>query len=194
MKKKPVVEIPSVSQMEKELKREKYNKQYWKVLRSTVYILVIVAAFAVLVATLWMPVLQIYGDSMTPALEEKNIVLSVKSQEYKAGDIIAFYYNNKILVKRVIANPGQWVDIEADGTVYVDGQMLDEPYITDKAVGDCNIDLPYQVPESRIFVMGDHRSVSIDSRNTAIGCVSEEQIVGKIVFKIWPINNIKLLN
>lgn len=194
MKKNPIVEIPSVSQMEKELNREKYNRQYWKVLRSTVYILVIVAAVAVLVATLWMPVLQIYGDSMTPVLEEKNIVVSLKSQEYKRGDIIAFYYNNKILVKRVIANSGEWVDIKEDGTVSVNGKVLVEPYIQDKAIGDCNIELPYQVPESRIFVMGDHRSVSIDSRNTAIGCVAEEQIVGKIVFKVWPLDSMEYIN
>ena len=190
MKEKPVVEIPSVSQMEKELTRAKYNKQYWKVLRSTIYILVIVAAFAVLVATLWMPVLQIYGDSMTPALEEGDIVVSVKSQEYEAGDVIAFYYNNKILVKRVIATSGQWVDIERDGTVYVGGQMLEEPYVSGKAFGDCNLKLPYQVPESRIFVMGDHRSTSIDSRNSAVGCIADEQIVGKIVFQVWPLDKI----
>lgn len=190
MKQKPVVEIPSVSQMEKELTRAKYNKQYWKVLRSTIYILVIVAAFAVLVATLWMPVLQIYGDSMTPALEEGDIVVSVKSQEYKAGDVIAFYYNNKILVKRVIATSGQWVDIERDGAVYVGGQMLEEPYVSGKAFGDCNLKLPYQVPESRIFVMGDHRSTSIDSRNSAVGCIADEQIVGKIVFQVWPLDKI----
>ena len=182
--------MPTTEAIEKELKRVKYNKQYWKVLRSTIYILVIVAAFAVLVATLWMPVLQIYGDSMTPALEEGDIVVSVKSQEYEAGDVIAFYYNNKILVKRVIATSGQWVDIERDGTVYVGGQMLEEPYVSGKAFGDCNLKLPYQVPESRIFVMGDHRSTSIDSRNSAVGCIAEEQIVGKIVFQVWPLDKI----
>lgn len=190
MKERPVVELPSVSQMENELKRSKYKKQYWRVLRSTIYILVIVAAVAVLIATLWLPVLQIYGDSMTPALVEKDVVLSVKSQDYEQGDIIAFYYNNKILIKRVIASSGQWVDIELDGTVSVDYKELDEPYVSGKALGDCNIKLPYQVPESRIFVMGDHRSVSIDSRNTAVGCVAEEQIVGKIIFQIWPLSNI----
>lgn len=193
MKKKAVTDIPSVVQMEKELNRAKYNRQYWRALRSTVYILVIVAAVAVLVATLWLPVLQIYGTSMTPTLEESDIVVSIKSQNYEQGDIIAFYYNNKILVKRVIASSGQWVDIQKDGTVYVDDVEVDEPYVLDKAMGDCNINLPYQVPESRIFVMGDHRRTSIDSRNSAVGCIAEEQIVGKIVFQIWPISKIGVL-
>lgn len=184
--KKPVV-IPEVSLLEVELKREKYKTRYWSVFRSTLYVLITVAAIAVLVATLWLPVLQIYGNSMTPTLEEGNIVVSAKSHDYKYGDIVAFYYNNKILIKRVIAGPGEWVDMKEDGTVYVDGVMKDEPYITDKAYGDCDIELPYQVPESRIFVMGDHRSVSVDSRNSFVGCIAEEQIVGKIVFKVWPL-------
>lgn len=188
MGKKRPLEIPEVSLLEKELKREKYKTRYWSVFRSTVYILVTVAAVAVLVATLWLPVLQIYGNSMTPTLEEGDIVISLKSHEYEYGDVVAFYYNNKILVKRVIAGPGQWVDIKADGTVYVNDVMKEEPYISDKAFGDCNIVLPYQVPESRIFVMGDHRSISMDSRNSNVGCIAEEQIVGKIVFRVWPLS------
>ena len=151
------------------------------------YILITVAAVAVLVATLWLPVLQIYGSSMTPALDEGNVVVSLKSQNYDRGDIIAFYYNNKILVKRVIAGPGQWVDIDDRGTVFVDGRELEEPYVSEKALGDCNIKLPYQVPESRLFVMGDHRGVSIDSRHTTVGCIAEEQIVGKMIFRVWPL-------
>jgi len=135
-------------------------------------------------------VLRIYGTSMTPTLSEGNIVLSLKGSSFKTGDVIALYYNNKILVKRVIANSGDWVDIDQEGNVFVNGQLLDEPYLTEKAFGECDIKLPYQVPESRVFVMGDHRSTSVDSRSTAIGCVSEEQIVGKIVFRVWPINEL----
>lgn len=188
MNKKSTRIIPDISQLEAELKRVQYMKRYKTVLRSTIYTLITVAAISVLVATLWMPVLQIYGNSMTPTLYDGNIVVSVKSGGFQSGDIIAFYYNNKILIKRVIAGPGDWVDIEEDGTVCVNGQKLDEPYLTEKALGDCNIEMPYQVPESRLFVMGDHRSVSVDSRNTAVGCVSEEQLVGKIVFRVWPLN------
>jgi signal peptidase I len=147
-----------------------------------------VAAVAVLVATLWLPVLQIYGTSMAPTLNDGELVVSLKSGTFNTGDVIAFYYNNKILVKRVIAGPGDWVDIKDDGTVYVNDVELDEPYVVEKALGDCNITLPYQVPESRVFVMGDHRSVSVDSRNTAVGCVSEEQIVGRLVMRLWPLS------
>lgn len=188
MSKKKEVVIPEIPYLEAELKRVKYKTRYWSVFRSTVYILVTVAAVAVLVATLWLPVLQIYGSSMTPTLSEGDIVVSLKSHDYEYGDIVAFYYNNKILVKRVIAGPGEWVDIKPDGTVYINELMKEEPYIEDKSFGDCNIALPYQVPESRIFVMGDHRSVSMDSRNSAVGCIAEEQIVGKIVFRVWPLD------
>nr|WP_325196753.1 signal peptidase I [uncultured Oscillibacter sp.] len=186
-KRKDSIELPALSQLEQELAREKYRRRYGRVLRSTVYTLITVAAVAVLVATLWLPVLQIYGSSMAPTLQDGDIVASLKSSEFEPGDVIAFYYNNKILVKRVIASAGQWVDIREDGTVYVDGQELNEPYLEEKAFGDCNINLPYQVPDERVFVMGDHRSVSVDSRNTEVGCVSQEQIVGKIVFRIWPL-------
>ena len=148
---------------------------------------------AVLVATLWLPVLQIYGSSMTPTLEEGDIVVSIKSKTYETGDIVAFYYNNKILIKRVIAGSGDWVDLDEDGTVYVNGEQLDEPYVNDKAFGECDLELPYQVPESRIFVMGDHRSVSVDSRSKAVGCVAEEQIVGKLVCRIWPLTGLQTM-
>ena len=176
-----------MEQLTAELEREKYKRRYKRVLRSTIYTLIVVAAAAVLVATIWMPVLQIYGASMAPTLDEGDIVISVKGSDFEPGDLVAFYMGNKILVKRCIAGPGQWVDIDADGNVYVDGELLDEPYLTEKALGDCDIELPYQVPDNRYFCMGDHRSTSVDSRSTTVGCVSDEQIVGKIVFRVWPL-------
>ena len=183
--------MPTSQQLEEELSRAKYRKRYRNVLRSTIYTLITVAAIAVLVATLLLPVLQVYGSSMTPTLTDRDIVLTIKTSEFKSGDVVAFYYNNKILVKRVIAQAGEWVDITPEGDVYVGAtqqsmELLDEPYLMEKAFGDCNIELPYQVPESRVFVMGDHRSISVDSRNTAVGCVAEEQLVGKLVFRVWP--------
>ena len=187
------MQIPEISQLEAELKRVKYRSRYRTVLRSTVYTLVVVAAIAVLVATIWMPVLQIYGSSMTPTVDEGDIVISLKGSKFRQGDLVAFYLGNKILVKRCIAGPGQWVDIDADGNVSVDGTLLEEPYLTEKALGDCNIDLPYQVPDNRYFCMGDHRSTSVDSRHTSVGCVAEEQIVGKIVFRVWPLTDFGLL-
>lgn len=190
MRKKSLPPMPELSQLETELARERYKTRYSRTLRSTVFTLVVVAAFSILVATLWMPVLQIYGSSMSPTLTDGEIVISVKGDDFSPGQIVAFYYNNKILVKRVIAGPGDWVNMDEAGNVYVNDVPLDEPYLTEKAYGDTNIELPYQVPESRVFVMGDHRSTSVDSRNTAVGCVSEEQVVGRLVFRLWPLNAI----
>ena len=187
MKKKNLTP-PTALQLENELKRIAYRRRYRRALNSTIYTLITVAAVAVLVATLIMPVLQIFGSSMAPTLQDGEIVLSLKTSDLKQGDVVAFYYNNKILVKRVIAVSGEWVDITPEGDVYVNSKLLEEPYLAHKSQGDCNIELPYQVPESRIFVMGDHRSVSIDSRNTAVGCVAEDQIVGKLVFRVWPLD------
>lgn len=189
MKKKMLNERPSIEQIEAELNRVKYKQRYRVVLKSTIYTLITVAAVAVLVATLWLPVLQIYGSSMTPTLQDGEIVFSVKTADLEQGDIIAFYYNNKILVKRVIAGPGEWVDICPEtGNVLINDVLLEEPYLQEKSFGDADIELPYQVPDGKIFVMGDHRSTSVDSRHTAVGCVAEEQIVGKIVFRVWPLD------
>lgn len=179
---------PTLEELKKELKREQYKTNYFRVLRSTVYTLITVAAVAVLIAVLLLPVLQVYGSSMNPTLCEGDIIISVKNSKFETGDIIAFYYNNKILIKRAIAMPGDWVDIDEVGNVTVNGRLIDEPYLVDKAFGECDIELPYQVPESRIFVMGDNRSVSVDSRSTTVGCIADEQIVGRIVFRVWPLN------
>lgn len=185
---------PTVAQLEQELKRETYRRRYNRVLRSTIYTLITVAAVAVLVATLFLPVLRIYGTSMTPTTTDGDIVVSVKGGSFERGDIIAFWLNNKILVKRVIGLPGEWVDIDEDGNVSVNGEPLDEPYLTEKALGECDIELPYQVPDGRLFVMGDHRSTSSDSRSGVVGCVAEEQIVGKLEFRVWPLDGFGALN
>ena len=182
-------EVPSIPELKRELKRVRYRKRYHAVLRSTIYTLVTVAAAAILVATLWLPGLQTYGSSMTPTLNDGDIIFSLKTSSFETGDIISFYYNNKILVKRVIASAGDWVDIDSEGNVSVNDIPIEEPYLSDKALGDCNITLPYQVPDGKVFVMGDHRSTSVDSRNTAVGCVAQEQIVGKILFRVWPLSD-----
>ena len=177
---------PTVQQLEAELKRVKQQQRFIKTLRSTVATLIVVAASVVLISSLLLPILRIYGSSMTPTLVNGNIVVAVRNGLYNRGDVIAFYYNNKILVKRIVGLPGEWIDIDENGNVSVDGQPLEEAYLEEKAFGECDIDLPYQVPDGRYFVLGDHRSVSSDSRNSAIGCVSEEQIVGELIFRVWP--------
>lgn len=194
MRQKKTLELPTTQQLEAVASKRKYRSKLVRTVRSTLFALITVSAVAILVATLWLPVFQIYGTSMTPTLSDGQLVLALKSGEFKTGDLIAFYYNNKILVKRVIAQTGDWVNISENGTVYVNNIALDEPYVYEPSIGDCNIELPYQVPESRIFVMGDHRSVSVDSRNTSVGCVAEEQIVGRLVFRIWPLSEITPLN
>ena len=183
-------ELPTTDCIKKELDRYTYRRNFLRTLRNTAFTLVVVAALAILVAVLLMPILRIYGSSMSGTVDNGDLVASIKTSDMKTGDVIAFYYNNNILVKRVIAVSGDFVDIDEEGNVYVNQALLNEPYLSSKAFGETNIELPYQVPEDRIFVMGDNREVSIDSRNTAVGCVAGEQVVGKIVFRIWPLSQI----
>ncbi len=194
MKKNENITLPTTSEIEELYKKAKYRKLFSEKIRSTVFMLIVVAAFAILVAMLYLPTLRIYGKSMKGTLESGDIVLAVKSNHFKTGDVVAFYYNNNILVKRVIAESGDWVNITKDGTVYVNDKKINEPYIENKAYGETNIKFPYQVPENRIFVLGDNRKVSIDSRNTSVGAVSDEQLVGKLIFRIWPLSDIGTLN
>ena len=184
---------PSVEQLETELRREKHRRSYRSTLLSTISALVIVAAVAVLVSMLALPVLQVVGESMTPSLYQGEIVVAPKGTAFQKGDVIAFYFNNKILVKRVIANAGEWVNIDADGNVFINDVPLYEPYVDEKALGDCNIALPYQVPDGKLFVMGDHRATSSDSRNTAVGCVAQEQVVGRVMLRVWPLEQFGLI-
>lgn len=184
----PDTVVPSVEELNGELKREKFHSRYKKLLRSTVYTLVIVAAISVLVATLLLPVLQIYGTSMNPNLYEGEIVVSIKSANFKPGDIIAFYYNNRVLVKRIIGTPGDIIVIAENGDIYVNNELLDEPYLTEKSTGTTDLEFPYTVPENEYFVLGDHRETSVDSRNSLVGCVEKDEIIGKIVFRVWPLD------
>lgn len=175
--------------VETALKKEKHRTRLFGAIRSTIYSLIVVAAIAILVATLWLPVLRVYGESMTPTLNNGEILFTIKGSDFERGDIVAFYYNNKILIKRVIALPGEWINIRNDGSVYINDQPLEEDYVVEKALGECDIDLPFQVPEGRIFVMGDHRSTSVDSRTVAVGCIAPEEIVGRVRVRIWPLKH-----
>lgn len=186
-------EIPTAVQLEAELKRAKYRREYRKLLRNTISSLIVVAAIAVLVSMLFLPVLRVTGTSMTPTLQNDELVVCRKRGTFQSGDIIAFYFNNKILLKRVIGVAGDIIDIDDSGTVYVNGEALEEPYLNEKALGECDIELPYQVPDERVFVMGDHRSTSVDSRSTAVGCVAEEAVVGKVILRVWPVKQFEVL-
>ncbi len=189
MSKKKNLAIPSSQELREELKRVRYFHRFGNMIRSTFYSLVVVAAFAILVATLWMPVLQTMGDSMSPTLYDGEILISVKTGEFRTGDLVAFYSNNKLLIKRMIAGPSDWVNIDEEGNVYVNGEQLHEPYLDDKSYGNCDITLPHQVTDGYYFFMGDNRSVSMDSRLSSVGDIATEQIVGKLVFRVWPLRS-----
>ena len=182
-----ITELPDTGDIRTAYEKASYIDRLRTSIVSTTNILIVVAAIAILVAMLFLPVLRIYGESMNATLKSGELVVSVKGAKFKTGDIIAFYYNNNVLVKRVIANSGDWVDIDLQGNVYVNHEQIEEPYLEGKAFGEPDIDFPYQVPDERVFVLGDNRDVSIDSRHMAVGCVTSEQIVGKIVFRVWPL-------
>lgn len=185
-----VPDTPTTEQYAAELKRIRYKKEYWRMLVSTVSSLIVVAAIAVLVSMLFLPVLRVTGSSMTPTLTNDELVICSKRSNFESGDIVAFHLNNKILLKRVIGTAGDVIDIKEDGTVYLNGEELPEPYLNEKALGECDLNLPYQVPENRIFVMGDHRLTSVDSRSTTVGCIADEYIIGKVILRIWPFKRI----
>lgn len=186
MESEKIRDIPTAHQLESELKRIRYKKSYRKTLYNTVASLLVVAAVAVLISMLFLPVLRVTGSSMTPTMLNDELIICNKRSNFQNGDIVAFYFNNKILLKRVIGTAGDVIDISEDGTVFVNGEAIDEPYLSEKAFGECDINLPYQVPDNRVFVMGDHRSVSIDSRSVSVGCIADEYIIGKVIFRLWP--------
>ena len=186
--------VPSLKEIQTERKRIRRDSLYWQALRGTIAVLVVVAAIAVLVATLFLPILQISGDSMSPTLEHDEIVVLLNTKDFKRGDLIGFYYQGKILLKRVIALPEDEVVIDADGNVYVNGEVLEEPYVTEKGLGDCDLEFPYKVPGTSYFVLGDRRSNSVDSRNSVIGAISRDDIIGKVFLKVWPLSDFGLVH
>ena len=188
------VDRPTLAQLEAELARRKHKKAYNKAIRGTVWTLIVVAAAAIICVNYFISVLQVQGDSMSPTLQNGEILVTVRTENFQPGDLVAFYYGNKILLKRVVASPGDWVDIDEQGNVSINGTPLDEPYLTEKSLGVTDLTYPYQVPESRYFVLGDHRSVSVDSRCSVIGTVGKEQVIGRAVFRVWPFAEFGSLN
>ena len=178
--------FPTPEQVEKAILRERYNTKYKKVLKSTASSLVVVAAVAVLIATLVFPVLQIKGSSMEPTFFDEEIVVLIKSSNLKRGQLCCFSYQNKLLIKRIVGVPGDQINIDEAGFVYVNGEKLEEPYVTDRALGECDVTFPVNVTDNHYFILGDHRSTSIDSRSSVVGLVNHEQVVGRIFFRIWP--------
>ena len=193
-RKKREVSLPTIKQVETERKRYRRQKAYNKALSGTVYVLTIVAAVAVLIATLILPVLQIEGTSMEPTLSNGDIVLLTKTTRFERGDLCGFTWNNKLLIKRVIGVPGDWIEIDTDGTIFLNGEKLEEPYVEQSAFGECDLEFPFQVPPEQYFVVGDMRENSIDSRNSLIGCIAKDQIVGKVFCRVWPLKNMRFFN
>lgn len=190
MKKKDKFDMPTLEQLRREKEYLDYRKRYLRSLSSTIFTLVVIAAVTVLIAMLWLPIMEMYGNSMEPVLAEGDIVVSLQTKRIRRGDIVGFYYGNKLLVKRCIGLPGETIDVKEDGSVYINGALLDEPYVTEKALGDCDIEFPVVIPLEQYFMMGDNRAVSLDSRNSIVGCVGLDQLSGKLLFRIWPLNKL----
>ena len=184
----------TVRQIEGELKRLRRKQISRRFFWQTVFSLLVGAAAAVLAAMLFFPIFRVTGSSMEPTLNAKEIVVCLKSSRFQSGDLVAFYYNNKVLLKRVIGTAGDTIEIDDSGNVFVNGSQLDEPYITKKSLGQCDIDFPYQVPDNRIFVMGDNRETSVDSRTTAVGCIADEYVIGKVFLRVWPLERLGSLD
>lgn len=183
---------PTVEQLQSELRRVKYRKQYIEALRSTIGVLIIVAT-AIALAVVTLPVLRISGDMMAPTISDGDIIIGWRNTNIEIGDLIVFNGENRTtLVKRVVAEAGDVVEIQEDGKLVVDGVPQDEPYAIFAPGGECDITFPYTVPEGRIFVLGDNRGISLDSRSSAIGCIAQEQIVGRVAMKIWPLGEFEI--
>lgn len=180
-----ISEITPIEQVAAEHEKLEIRARFQRILKSTVSTLLVVAAAAVLISMLFLPVIQVSGDSMKPTLNNEDIILLVKTKNFSTGELCCVSWQNKLLLKRVIGLPGDSINIDEKGNVYLNGELLDEPYVTNKALGECDIDLPYTVPEGKLFVMGDQRETSIDSRSTAVGCVDYDQMVGRYLLRIW---------
>lgn len=180
--------FPDMDDIENELTRLKEKRSWTRALRNAVFTVVTVAAAAVLIAMLFLPVVRITGTSMEPNLMDGDILVGVKSGEYTTGEICCFYYNNKILLKRVIGKPGDVVDMDEVGYVYLNGERLDEPYLSERSAGISDVQFPVQIPDGKLFVLGDHRATSVDSRSTAVGLVDIDNVVGRMLFRVWPLD------
>lgn len=193
LRRKKKVILPALDQVVQERRRLKRNKLFVRSMMSTLSVLIVVAAVAVLVSSLFLSLLQVSGSSMEPTLYDGQVILLLKTRNFETGQLVGLYHEGKILLKRVIGGTGDYISIDADGNVTVNGELLDEPYVTEKSLGECDIRFPYQVPDGAYFVMGDHRSTSIDSRSSVVGSIRYEQIIGRAIVRVWPLEEFEFI-